>query len=493
MCDCDKEHTMSFVGIDLGTSGLRALLVDEHGQVIGSAEHHYSVSNPQNGWSEQDPAHWTNALDAAMRALGNAHPNAVASLKGIGVAGHMHGATLLDDAGQGLRPCILWNDTRSQAQANRLDQAPQVRDLSGNIVFAGFTAPKLEWVRENEPDIYLRVAKVLLPAAYLNFYLTGDFVADMSDSAGTSWLDVGARDWSDHLLSVGHMSRTQMPHLVEGSGAAGYLRQELCRAWGVSGPVTIAGGAGDNAAAACGIGALNEGVGFVSLGTSGVLLAARDGYRPAPETALHTFCHAVPERWYQMGVMLSATDCLNWLSTLTGKSPAALTSTLGDTLRPPSTVRFLPYLSGERTPHNDADIRGAFTGLSTATTVADMTQAVLEGVAFGLRDSYEALRETGASFESLIAIGGGSASRYWLRVIATVLGVPLTLPSKGEFGAALGAARLAICAATGANPDDIMTTPEMIDQIDPATDLSDAFDQAYEKFRAAYPAIKSVQ
>ncbi|MGA1761170.1 MAG: xylulokinase, partial [Paracoccaceae bacterium] len=386
---------MAYLGIDLGTSGLRALLVDAQGTPIASAEHHYAAQNPHRGWSEQDPQQWVDALDHAMMSLGAEHSDALRALRGIGVAGHMHGATLLDDAGRVLRPCILWNDTRSQSQATRLDQTAGVRDLSGNIVFAGFTAPKLEWVRENEPETYAKVAKVLLPAAYMNFHLTGDYVADMSDSAGTSWLDVGARDWSDRLLDAGNMRRDQMPRLVEGSAAAGQLRDDLRQKWGIAGPVTVAGGAGDNAAAACGIGAFNEGVGFVSLGTSGVLLAARNGYRPAPETALHTFCHAVPDRWYQMGVMLSATDSLNWLSSITGQSPADLTKALGHDLRAPSTLRFLPYLSGERTPHNDAEIRGAFTGLSVGTPLDDMPQAVLEGVAYGLRDSYDALCGTG--------------------------------------------------------------------------------------------------
>ena len=484
---------MAYLGIDLGTSGLRALLVDAQGTPIASAEHHYAAQNPHRGWSEQDPQQWVDALDHAMMSLGAQHSDALRALRGIGVAGHMHGATLLDDAGRVLRPCILWNDTRSQSQATRLDQTAGVRDLSGNIVFAGFTAPKLEWVRENEPETYAKVAKVLLPAAYMNFHLTGDYVADMSDSAGTSWLDVGARDWSDRLLDAGNMRRDQMPRLVEGSAAAGQLRDDLRQKWGIASPVTVAGGAGDNASAACGIGALNEGVGFVSLGTSGVLLAARNGYRPAPETALHTFCHAVPDRWYQMGVMLSATDSLNWLSSITGKSPADLTKALGHDLRAPSTLRFLPYLSGERTPHNDAEIRGAFTGLSVGTTIADMTQAVLEGVAYGLRDSYDALCGTGATFESLIAIGGGSASRYWLRVIASVLGVPLTLPAKGEFGAALGAARLGMTAAGDASVDEIMGIPAMADQIDPDPALMPAFAEGFDRFRATYPAIKSVQ
>ncbi|MGI3168058.1 xylulokinase [Pseudooceanicola sp. C21-150M6] len=481
---------MSYLGLDLGTSGLRALLIDGEGRPLGAAERAFAVSNPHPGWSEQDPAAWVMALEEAVAELGTRFP--LSDLKGIGVAGHMHGATLLDDQGAVIRPCILWNDTRSHAEAAVLDAMPQVRDLSGNIVFPGFTAPKLAWVRAHEPENFARVTKVLLPAAYMNFFLTGDHVADMSDSAGTSWLDVGARDWSEVLLKAGHMRRDQMPRLVEGSEKAGVLRPELAAKWGLPEGVTVAGGAGDNAAAACGIGALGEGQGFVSLGTSGVLLAARDGYRPAAATALHTFCHAVPGQWYQMGVMLSATDSLNWLAQITGRSPAALTADLG-ALQAPGPVRFLPYLSGERTPHNDAAIRGCFTGLSRSTGVAEMTRAVLEGVAFGLRDTAEALRGTGADLSALFAIGGGAASRHWVEMIATVLGVPMLMPEGREFGAALGAARLGLCAATRADPAAVMTPPAVAETVAPVAALKPAFDAGYEKFRAAYPAIREVQ
>lgn len=483
---------MSFLGIDLGTSGLRALLVDDTGAPIGATERHYEAAHPKSGWSEQDPADWVAALEGAVAALKAAHPE-FAALKGIGIAGHMHGATLLDANDKVIRPCILWNDTRSHAEAAVLDGTAKVRDLSGNIVFPGFTAPKLEWVRKHEPQNFARVAKVLLPAAYLNLYLTGDHVADMSDSAGTSWLDVGRREWSDYLLEQSHMRRDQMPRLVEGSARAGTLRPDLARVWGVGGDVAVAGGAGDNAAAACGIGTMDEGQGFVSLGTSGVILAARRGYAPAPATAVHTFCHAVPDRWYQMGVMLSATDSLNWLSRIAGEKPAALTSALGEDLGPPGSVRFLPYLSGERTPHNDAAIRGAFTGLGADTSREDLTRAVLEGVAFGLRDSFEALKATGAKLESLIAIGGGTGSRYWLKLIATVLGVPLRLPAAGEFGAALGAARLGICAATGADPKAVMVMPDLGTEIAPDEGQRSAYDDAFVRFRAAYPAIRAAQ
>lgn len=477
---------MSYLGLDLGTSGLRALLVDGQGQPIGATERDYPLSHPHAGWSEQDPADWIAALDSAVEELRATYPQ-FADLRGIGVAGQMHGATLLDASDTVLRPCILWNDSRSHAEAAALDRTEKVRDLSGNIVFPGFTAPKLEWVRTHEPEIFERIAKVLLPAAYLNLYLTGDHVADMSDSAGTSWLDVGQRCWSDDLLALGHMRRDQMPRLVEGTEAAGTLRPALAQRWGLPNTVTVAGGAGDNAAAACGIGALNEGQGFVSLGTSGVLLAARDGYAPAPETAVHTFCHAVPGRWYQMGVMLSATASLNWFSRITGCKPADLTAELGPDLHRPGAVRFLPYLSGERTPHNDSTARGLFSGLGSGTGRTEMTRAILEGVAFGLRDSFEALRATHASLDELIAIGGGTRSPYWLRLIATVLDTPLRLPESSEFGAALGAARLAMVATGQGDEESVMTPPHLSAPILPVPEARAAFDEAYGSFRQAYP------
>ncbi|WP_378948840.1 xylulokinase [Paracoccus sp. R86501] len=482
---------MSYLGIDLGTSGLRALLVGDDGQPIGATEQHYRASNPHPGWSEQDPADWVTAFQDAVATLRDNHRE-FTDLRGIAVAGHMHGATVLGADDAVLRPCILWNDTRSHAQAARLDAQPEFRDLTGNIVFPGFTAPKLDWMAEHEPDLRAKAARVLLPAAYLNLWLTGDHVGDLSDASGTGWLDTGARDWSDDLLQRTGLTRDQMPRLVEGCAPAGTLRADLAAEWGLRGTVIVAGGAGDNAAAACGIGAMTEGAGFVSLGTSGVLLMARDGYRPAPETALHSFCHAVPDTWYQMGVMLSATDCLNWLSRITGATPAELTADLGD-LRAPGAVRFLPYLSGERTPHNDPTIRGSFTGLALATDRNDMTRAVLEGVALGLRDSLEALRATGARPDSLMAIGGGARSRYWLQVIATALDMTLELPAGGEFGAALGAARLAMVASGAGDVAQVMTPPQITDRVAPDPALRAAFDDAYAGFCAAYPAIATAQ
>lgn len=481
---------MSYLGVDIGTSGLRALLVTDEGKVVGDAEQSYPTAHPHSGWSEQDPADWTAALDSAVVTLRAAYPE-FRHLRGIGVAGHMHGASLLDANDTVLRPCILWNDTRAHAEAATLDADPDFRTLSGNIVFPGFTAPKLAWLRTHEPDVFKRIAKVLLPAGYLNHYLTGDTVADVSDSAGTAWLDVGLRDWSDTLLTATQMHKDQMPRLVEGCAAAGLLRSELAQKWGLDGDVFIAGGAGDNAAAACGLGLTQEGQGFVSLETSGVVMLARDSYQPAASTAVHSFCHAVPERWYQMGVMLAATDSLNWLATITGTSAQELTQALGDTILPPCPTRFFPYLSGERTPHNDAHIRAGFVGIGSQTSRTDLTRAVLEGVCFALRDCFEAVCGTAARPAHLFTIGGGSASGYWLQLLATILNTPLHIPAQGENGAALGAARLAIVAATGQPVDRIMQTVETAQIIAPVTELIGAFDAAYQTFRKSYPILES--
>jgi xylulokinase len=479
-----------YLGLDLGTSGLRAVLVDMEGTLVASAEQACAVSHPAPGHSEQDPANWVDSCAAAMAHLKAEAPAAVAAIRGIGLSGQMHGATLLDASDKVLRPCILWNDTRSHAEAAALDATPGVRDLSGNIVFPGFTAPKLLWVEKHEPDIFAQIAKVLLPKDYLRLWLTGDHVSDMSDAAGTSWLDVGKRDWSSALLAAGHMRADQMPRLVEGSQASGQLRADLAAEWGIDHPVVVAGGGGDNAVAACGVGCFREGDGFVSLGTSGVLLAAKDSFAPAPETAVHSFCHAVPDTWYQMGVILAATDCLNWLAKTLNDSPATLAGRLPDTINGPSGTLFLPYLSGERTPHNDADIRGAFVGLDIGSGQETLTQSVMEGVSFALRDSLEALKSTGTDLQSILAIGGGTQSRFWLESLATILGLPLRLPAKGEFGAALGAARLAMV-ADGASIHDIMTPPDVAETIDPRADLQAAYDDSYARYRALYPSIKA--
>ncbi|MBY5314446.1 xylulokinase [Rhizobium leguminosarum] len=481
-----------YLGLDLGTSGVKAMLIDGDQKIVGSANGSLDVSRPHSGWSEQEPAHWVRATEEAVAGLKAKHPKELAAVKGIGLSGQMHGATLIDATDKVLRPCILWNDTRSYVEAAALDADPRFRTLTGNIVFPGFTAPKLAWIEKHEPDVFAKIAKVLLPKDYLRLWLTGDYISEMSDSAGTSWLDTGKRAWSSELLAATKLSEEQMPALVEGTEQAGKLRSELAAQWGISGDVVVAGGAGDNAASACGMGTVSDGAAFVSLGTSGVLFAANGSYLPKPESAVHAFCHALPDTWHQMGVILSATDALNWHSGVTGKSAADLTGELGETLKAPTGVTFLPYLSGERTPHNDAVIRGAFIGLEHESSRVVLTQAVLEGVAFAIRDNLEALRSAGTGISRVTAIGGGSRSRYWLASIATALGVPVDLPADGDFGAAFGAARLGLIAATGADPIAVCTPPVTAGTIEPVSALSGAYEYAYKRYRALYPAIKSL-
>ncbi|MGR9158349.1 xylulokinase [Rhizobium leguminosarum] len=481
-----------YLGLDLGTSGVKAMLIDGDQKIVGSANGSLDVSRPHSGWSEQEPAHWVRATEEAVAGLKAKHPKELAGVKGIGLSGQMHGATLVDASDKVLRPCILWNDTRSYVEAAALDADPRFRALTGNIVFPGFTAPKLAWVAKHEPDVFGKIAKVLLPKDYLRLWLTGEYISEMSDSAGTSWLDTGKRAWSSELLAATKLSEEQMPALVEGTEQAGKLRSELAAQWGISGDVVVAGGAGDNAASACGMGTVSDGAAFVSLGTSGVLFAANGSYLPKPESAVHAFCHALPNTWHQMGVILSATDALNWHSGVTGRSAADLTGEVGDTLKAPTGVTFLPYLSGERTPHNDAVIRGAFIGLEHESSRIVLTQAVLEGVAFAIRDNLEALRSAGTGISRVTAIGGGSRSRYWLASIATALGVPVDLPADGDFGAAFGAARLGLIAATGADPIAVCTPPVTAGTIEPVSALSGAYEDAYKRYRALYPAIKSL-
>jgi xylulokinase len=480
-----------YLGIDLGTSSVKAMLIDGNQRVIGSASSgEVTTARPHPGWSEQDPADWLRATEEAIAGLRTAHPKELAAVRGIGLSGHMHGATLLDAEDKVLRPCIMWNDTRSHKEAAALDADPRFRAITGNIVFPGFTAPKLAWVKNNEPEVFAKVRWVLLPKDYLRVWLTGEHMSEMSDSAGTSWLDTGARKWSPELLAATGLEESQMPALVEGTDAAGMLRAELAAQWGLGDGIVVAGGAGDNAASACGMGTVSEGSAFVSLGTSGVLFAANASYLPNPASAVHAFCHALPGTWHQMGVILSATDALNWHSRVTGASAADLTAELGESLKAPSGVTFLPYLSGERTPHNDASIRGAFLGLGHESGRVVLTQAVIEGVSFAIRDSLEALKSAGTRLSRVTAIGGGSRSRYWLKSIATALGLPVDLPADGDFGAAFGAARLGMIAATGADPVAVCNPPATAGTIEPETALNAAYEDAYQRYRRLYPAIR---
>ncbi len=477
-----------FIGLDLGTSGLKGIVIDDAQTLLAEANAPLQVQRPHSGWSEQLPSDWIAAAEAVMDAL-SAEVD-FAGVTGIGLSGQMHGATLLGRDDTVLRPCILWNDTRSHAEAAAMDADPRFRAISGNIVFPGFTASKLAWVRNNEPEIFEATAKVLLPKDYLRLWLTGEYVAEMSDAAGTSWLDTGARDWSDALLGATGLTRDHMPRLVEGSQASGQIRTELASRWGLSRSTVVAGGGGDNAASAIGAGIAAPGEAFLSLGTSGVLFASTAKYAPDPDTAVHSFCHALPDTWHQMGVILAATDALEWYARLTGTTAAGLTSDLGD-LTAPGLASFLPYLGGERTPHNDAQIRGAMLGLEHATDRAAGTRSILEGVSFAFCDCRDALSATGTRLETVIALGGGSQSDYWLSCLATALNLPISVPEAGDFGAAFGAARLGQMAATGAGAE-IATKPKIAQVFEPDTDLVPAFKDAHSRYKSAYTALKGI-
>ena len=481
-----------YLGLDLGTSGVKALLIDAQQNIVATADAALEVSRPQSGWSEQNPADWIAACRSVLQDLKSEHAAALGAVKAIGLSGQMHGAILLDSADKVLRPCILWNDTRAHLEAARLDAEPMFRDISGNIVFPGFTAPKLSWVSHNEPDIFSKTAKVLLPKDYLRLWLTGEHVSEMSDASGTGWLDVGAREWSGALLQAAGMTVDQMPRLVEGTEISGCLRRELADEWGMQAGIPIAGGAGDNAASAVGMGVIGNGTAFISLGTSGVLFAANASFRPDPDSAVHAFCHAIPDTWHQMGVILSATDALNWYAGITGSSVRQLMAEIGERPAAPAGLSFLPYLSGERTPHNDAAIRGAFIGLDRADGRPALTRAVLEGISFALRDCLEALNRAGTRIGAMTAVGGGTQSTYWLCLLATVLGLRIDLPGEGEFGAAFGAARLGLIAATGADPGEICSPPDIRQSLEPDPSLQDAFEAAYQRYRALYPAMTGV-
>ncbi len=482
-----------YLGLDFGTSSVKGVLIDAKQKIVATASAPLKVSRPQPGWSEQNPEDWWKACNTVVKTLGKMKPKAIAAVEGIGLSGQQHGATLLGKDGKALRPCILWNDARSFRECEDIEKAEsRAREISGNIPLAGFTAPKLLWVKKHEPKIFSQVAKVLLPKDYIRFRMTGDCASDMSDSSGTYWLDIAKRDWSDKLLAAGSMSIDQMPKLYEGTDATGRLTPAVARAWGMPKRPVVAGGGGDNAAAACGIGAVTDNSALVSIGTSGVLFVSNDTFRPNAGRAVHAFCHAVPGTWHQMGVILSAAASLEWLATILGKPAPKLTAALGNTLTGPSPALMLPYLSGERTPVADAQVRGLIMGLGHESDHKTLTHAALDAVAFAFRDSLEALKDAGTEVKRVTAVGGGSKSELWLKIIATVLGVPVDLPAAGDVGGAFGAARLGLIAATGVDFRKVLTAPKTARTIKPEPKARDAYEAHYRRYASIYPAIKEI-
>lgn len=456
-----------YIGIDIGTSEVKALLLGPDQRVVGSAGVALTVSRPHPGHSEQDPADWWAATQSALASLRAAHPGEYAATEAIGLSGQMHGAVLLDAQDRVLRPAILWNDTRSADECTAMMQElPALCELGGSLAMPGFTAPKLRWVARHEPDVFRRVAKVLLPKDYVRWMLTGEYVSDVSDASGTLWLDVQRRDWSDPLLALTGLARSHMPRLVEGSEVSGRLRAEVARSLGLRPGTVVAGGAGDNAASAVGMGAVQPGQGFLSLGTSGVLFVVTPSYQPNPASATHAFCHAVPGRWHQMSVMLSAASALQWVASLLGATDAgevAARAAALDTAGREASPLFLPYLSGERTPHNDARVRGSFHGLDFDTDAARLGYAVMEGVSFGLLDGLAALHAAGSEVSRLSLVGGGARSGFWAQMLASALNVEIVTHGGSAVGGALGAARLGALSARA--PMDTVCVPPPVDTI----------------------------
>lgn len=478
-----------YLGIDIGTSGVKAVIVADDGAVQAQASAPLAVARPHELWSEQDPDDWTAATEAAVTML----PAALrARVQGVGLAGQMHGATLLGTDDRPLRPAILWNDGRSFAECVALEAAvPQSRAITGNLAMPGFTAPKLAWVRGHEPEVFAAVRTVLLPKDYVRLALTGDRASDMSDSAGTLWLDVAKRDWSDTMLAATGLTRAHMPRLHEGSEPTGCLRRDVAARWGMD-EVPVAAGAGDNAGGAAGIGVIAEGEALLSLGTSGVIFVATRDFRPNPARAVHAFCHCLPGMWHQMSVHLSAASCVDWAARLTGLDVPGFFTAAESAGAGAGPELFLPYLSGERTPHNDPHVRGAFLGLGNESDPGRIAAAVLEGVAFTHADGLAALREAGTHVRSLSVIGGGARSRWWGGIIAAVLGVRLDYLDGGEVGPALGAAKLAQIAASGASAAQACTKPAVLHAVDPDPLLAERLAPKLEKFRRAYAAIREI-
>ncbi|QDL55839.1 xylulokinase [Rhodoferax aquaticus] len=486
-----------YLGIDLGTSGIKLVLLDAQKTLVATSDAALTVQRPHPLWSEQDPHAWWHALEDAVAHLRHTAPQAWAQVRAIGLSGQMHGAVVLDAQDQVLRPAILWNDGRAHAECLALEaQVPESRHITGNLAMPGFTAPKLCWLRTHEPQVFTRTRKVLLPKDWLRLQLVGDYVSDMSDASGTLWLDVAKRCWSVPMLEACGLNLSYMPRLIEGSASSGTLRTPLAAQWGLSPQIIVAGGAGDNAASAIGVGATSEGQGFVSLGTSGVVFQVGTTYAPAPALALHAFAHAIPQRWHQMSVMLSAASAFSWAARLTGCTNEAdfahKAASLTETEQAQAPL-FLPYLSGERTPHNNPMATGVLMGMRGEHGAADIAYAVMEGVSFGLRDGLAAMGQpnvTASQQPALALVGGGARSDAWAQLVASALNRTLQRSTNAPIAAALGAARLAQL-ADGGLEEEVCSPLESGQLFNPSLRHQALLAPRYDRYRQLYPALQS--
>jgi len=479
------------LGLDIGTSGARAVAVSLSGEVVAEASVEYPLSSPRPGWSEQDPADWWRG---AKEAMGRVATEVDDEILGLGLTGQMHGSVFLDTSDEIIRPALLWNDQRTAAQCDEITHrvgAERLIEIAGNPALTGFQAPKVVWLRDEEPENFGRVGSVLLPKDYVRLLLTGEKATDASDAAGTLFLDVGARDWSSEILERLEIPIGWMPRVHEGPEGTGGLRREVAEELGLPPGLPVAAGGGDNAAAAVGTGIVREGLVSSSIGTSGVLFAHAGGFDPDPSGRVHAFCHAVPGAYHLMGVTLSAGGSLQWWRDTTGKGYDELVEAASQAPPGSEGLVFLPYLTGERTPHLDPEARGAFVGLTSRHGLGHMTRAVMEGVVFSLRDSLEIMRGLDVPVQQVRATGGGARSLLWRALQADVYGEPVHRTAADE-GPAYGAALLGgVVAGAYADVEEASGVVGLRDEVtEPDGERTKLYDELYEVYRSLYGANK---
>lgn len=485
---------MNFLGLDIGTSAIKAVLVDERQAVLATATVALETARPKPSWSEQDPKVWWTKTCGVIADLRAKAGRAWQEVAAIGLSGQMHGAVLLDGAGKPIRPAIIWSDARAQAEAQELVRlVPSIGHIAGVPPMASFVAPKLLWLARHEPDALASLSTLLMPKDYLRFRMTGARATDMCDAAGALLLDVAQRRWSEPILAACGLKPDAMPQLFEGSAAVAPLQETVARDWGLPSNTIVAAGTGDAAAGAIGVGAVHDGDAFISLGTAAQYFVTRETCHPAPETLIHTFCHGLPGRWFQMAALLNGASCLAWIAGVLGEPDiAALLAEAEANDQGPSPILFLPYLEGERTPHNNTKAKGVLFGLTPSVRRSDIVIAVLEGVALSLADCQDRLAQVGPHREEVGIVGGGARSPFWLRRIASLLGRPIVTYVGGETGPAFGAARLGRLAVTGEAIADVCTPPPVDSRILPDPAIAASRDERLAKFRMLYKQLVPV-
>ncbi len=477
-----------FIGIDLGTSSIKTVLIDEKQKMISQASCKLDLNNPQSGYYEQDPEDWFISTKKCFNILKNAFPKEFKSTEAIGISGQMHGATLINNNNDVLRPCILWNDTRSVLECLEMEKKyPFLRKESGNIAMPGFTSPKILWIKKNEPEIFKKIFKVLLPKDYLRFRLTNLYFTDMSDASGTLWLNVKDRKWSEELLNLTDLKISNMPSLLEGNKSSGILSEKIKNEFGFEKKVIVAGGAGDQAAGAIGSGVIKFDQSMISLGTSGVCFSPTNSFSPKTDQAVHSFCHCLPNTWHHMSVMLSATSCLSWISNIhklkvneSIKKAESFFNKKEELILSPF---FLPYLSGERTPHNNSYLRGSFHVINTSSSLESLLYSVIEGISFGIKDGFDAVNNIDKNSKKIYLVGGGSKSQFWGNLIATILNKNIEIGKDSDFSPALGVARLAMLATEKYNESEVVKNMETLKECKPINQYSDILKKRYNKWK----------